>query len=275
MLEERTARMFYRVMTLIFVLGILASAVPGSAAPGDECSPDTVIASFAEADKISEWVALYSACPLQTQLAVRQLATGYQLLRSESLPFAAADDATLFNSIWTWYQGSSVSMVYGLDAEQNIVSLIADEMTVQQDTVTTAPVLAYGTNGDLSARVKVDFAPLYDENGAGIGIRDAQDPNQWIRISREGSTIVVSKTENGTTTEVASQPYEEGETVVYLRITRAGSLFALSYSVDGEEWRDVAVNESINFSGDIEVFVTTYSPDEVVTLAQFSEMRIE
>lgn len=243
-------------------------------AQDDLCAPQAVIAAFAEATDMRAWAEQYSVCPAQTQRAVRQLATGFQLLNSDCLPFAAADDANSFSAIWKWYQGNTPSKVYGL-SDGNMLSLIASAMTDQRDGVTTAPVLAYPTSGNLTARVRLEFSPLDDASGAGIGIRGEQDLDQWIRITREEGAIVVAATQNGTTTEIASEAFAAGEAIVYLRITRTGSQFTLSYSVNDTDWRDVVVNAVVNLPGDVEVFLTIYSPNQLVTAARFTEMRVE
>lgn len=262
-----------RYSVIALVVAVFAITVP-IYAQDDLCAPQAVIASFAQAADIGAWAENYSSCPAQTQRAVRQLATGYQLLTSDYLPFAAADNADSFSAIWKWYQGNTSSKVFGLSAG-NMLSLIASAMTDQRDGVTTAPVLAYPASGNLTARVRLDFSPLDEASGAGIGIRGDQELDQWIRISREAGRMVVAATQNGTTTEVASEAFASGEGVVYLRIIRTGSQFTLSYSVNDTDWRDVAVNTVLNLPTDVEVFLTIYSPEQLTTVARFSEMQVE
>ncbi|MBN8637205.1 MAG: DUF1349 domain-containing protein [Anaerolineae bacterium] len=257
----------------LFTIGLLIAAAP-LRAQDDPCTREAVIVSFAQAGDIDAWVGEYTNCPVFIQRAVRQLATGYQLLGSEYLPFGAAGEPFTFSSIWTWYQGSAGGLVHNIDAAANSVTLIADVQTEQRDAVTTAPVLAYATTGNFTTQVKMNFDPLADENGAGLGMRAAQDLAHWLRIVREGDDIVVSATQAGATIEVERLPYEEGEDDVYFRLTRAGTLYTLAYSVDAKDWRALVTDYAFDLPDEVEIFLTVYSPPGVVA-ARFSEMKID
>jgi hypothetical protein len=239
------------------------------------CSPDDVIASFAATTDIAAWAQQYKACPNQTQRAVRSLATGYQLLNSEYLPFAAAEDPYAFSLAWKWYQGSSGSLVHNVDPTTNTLTLIADNMTDQRDAINTAPILAYPVVGDVTAQVKLSFSPLDEQNGAGMGIRSSQDPTSWIRIARIGENIEVTATDTGTSTVVESIPFD-GEQVAYLKVERVGMVFTLSYSLNGTDWIAVVSDYSQSLPEDTEVFLTTFWPVErAAASAAFSEMKVE
>jgi regulation of enolase protein 1 (concanavalin A-like superfamily) len=263
-------------MRRILIAVLLASAMilPSvQAQEEDLCSREAIIASFAEATDIVVWSQQYSTCPGQVQRAVRALASGYQLLTTEFLPFAAADNVNLFSPIWKWYPGASSS--YSIDPATNIVYLIAGGLSEQRDDITTAPVLAYPVVGDVTAQVKITFSPLDETNGAGFGIRAAQDSNSWIRIARVGDVIEVVAATRGTSTVVDSQLYEEGANDVYFKIERVGDLFTLSYSVDGTDWKEVTSDSNETFPEETELFVTTFWPVENgAAQAIFSEMTV-
>ncbi|HEX2621109.1 MAG TPA: hypothetical protein VHL11_13200 [Phototrophicaceae bacterium] len=223
---------------------------------------------------IAAWVQQYDTCPDQIRRAVLTLASGYQLLNSEFLPFGVNDVST-FNTSWKWYQGSSGSAVHTIDIATNTLTLIADSMTDQRDTITTAPVLAYPATGDIVAQVQLTFTPLDDKNGAGIGIRAAQDFNSWIRIARVGDNIEVVADNAGTSTVVESLPYAEGEPKIYLKIERVATQFTLSYSVDGDDWHEIVSDYSLVLPQETEVYLTTFWPVEsAAAIAGFAEMKV-
>jgi len=262
-------------MRRILMTVLLASLVFTSAHAQDDdvCNRAAVIASFAEATDMVAWSQQYSACSSQVQRAVRSLASGYQLLSTSFLPFAAADNPNAFDPIWKWYQGEFNS--YSIDPAINTVYLVAGTLTEQRDEITTAPVLAYPVVGNVTAQVKITFTALEDTNGAGFGIRAALDPNSWIRIARQGETIEVVANTRGTSIVVDSLPYQEGTPDTYFKIERVGTLFTLSYSVNGNDWREVTSDSNDLFPEETEIFLTTYWPIENgAAQAIFSEMTV-
>lgn len=249
--------------------------LPSAQAQEVDCARQSIIASFAQATDMATWVQPYSVCPSQVRRAVRELATAYELLGSEYLPFAAADDPFQFAPIWQWYPGRSVSMVYGIEPVSNSLTLIADSLTEQRDTITSAPVLAYAVDGDVIAQVKLTIAPLNELHGAGMGIRAAQDEHSWVRITRVGNHVEVVSDEAGVSTLVTSLPYEGGQEV-YLRIERVGEAFTFSYSVNGNDWRIVTDHYLQTLPQETQVFLTVFWPvAEGAALAQFAEMQVE
>ena len=262
-------------MRHILMTALLASMVFASAhaQEDDVCNRDAVIASFAEATDMVAWSQDYSACSSQVQRAVRSLASGYQLLSTSFLPFAAVDNPNAFDPIWKWYQGEVNS--YSIDPATNIVYLVAGALTEQRDEMTTAPVLAYPVVGNVTAQIKMTFTPLDETNGAGFGIRAATDPTSWIRIARQGDNIEVVANTRGTSTVVDSLPYEEGTPDTYFKIERVGTLFTLSYSVNGNDWREVTSDSNDMFPEEAEIFLTTFWPAEnAAAQAIFSEMTV-
>lgn len=264
-----------RPMRLILILAVLVLWMPVHS-QDDPCSSEAIIASFAEATEMTEWVQQYSACPGQIRRAVSTLAAGRQLLDSEYLPFAAADNPYAFSPLWKWYQGKSASMVHNLDAATNTVTLLADTMTEQRDELTTAPVLAYPVKGNVTAQVKLTFSPFDETHGAGLGIRAAQDLTSWIRITRIGDTIEVVANSDGTSTVIEALPYQDEEDELFLKIERVGTLFTLSFSVNGEDWREVVTDYNHSLPDDSEVFITTFWPIEnAAASAAFTQMKVD
>ncbi|GEM_PF-3129141 len=262
-------RRFFIVLLLALFTGVLPLV-----AQDVVCTREAVITSYAVATDISAWVQEHSACPSQIRRAVRDMAAAYQMLGSEYLPFAAADDPFTFSPIWKFYQGSSTSMVHLIDTATNTLSLLADTLTDQRDTTTTAPILAYPVTGDVMAQVKLTFTPLGDKDGAALGIRAAQNPNNWIRIQRSGMTVDVVADTKGTTSVINSLPFE-GEQDVYLKIERVGAQFTLSYSVNGDDWREVTSDQNQVFPQEIEVYLTTFWPvTPGAGQAIFSDMKV-
>jgi hypothetical protein len=263
-------------MRRIMMAALLASGfllTSAHAQDEDLCTRDAIVASFAEATDMAAWSQQYSGCPGQIQRAVRTLAAGYQLLSTEFLPFASADDPNAFGPIWKWYPGTSSS--FSIDPVANNLGLIAGDLTEQRDDITTAPVLAYPVVGDVTAQVKLTFRALDANNGAGLGIRGAQDPTSWIRITRVGENIEVVANTRGKSTVVDSRPYAEATQDLYLRIERVGALFTLSYSVNGSDWEEVTSDSNETFPEETEVFLTTFWPvDSGAALAIFSEVTI-
>jgi len=271
MFNDRRRRMRRILIAVLLASGMVLPSA--HAQDEDLCSREAVIASFAEATDMTVWSQQHNACPAQVQRAVRTLAAGYQLLTDEFLPFAASDGTNLFSPIWKWYPGEANS--YGIDPLTNIVYLIAGTLSDQRDDITTAPVLAYPVVGNVTAQVKVTFSPVDEKNGAGMGIRAAQDANSWIRIARVGDTIEVVADTRGTSTVVDSQPYAEGATDIYFKIERVGALFTLSYSIDGNDWQVVTSDSNETFPEETEIFMTTWWPLESgAAQASFSEVKI-
>jgi hypothetical protein len=261
-------------MRRILIAALLASSLVTAAhAQDDLCTREAIIASFAQATDIVEWSQQYSTCPSQVQRAVRTLASGYQLLSTDFLPFAAADNPNLFSPIWKWYPGTASS--YTIDPAANLIYLVAGAMAEQRADITTAPVLAYPVTGDVIAQVKVTFGPVDETNGAGFGIRAAQDPTNWIRIGRVGDTIEVVADARGKSTVVESVPYDENTQELYFKIERVGALFTLSYSINGENWEEMLSDSNEAFPEDTEIFLTTWWPlENGAAQAQFSEVMI-
>src|SRR5687767_4805385 len=210
--------------TAILTLLALLFVLPPAQAQEIDCARPPIIASFAQATDMATWVQLYSACPSQVRRAVRELAAAYERLGSAYLTFAAADDPLQFAPFWQWYPGISASMVHNIDTTSNTLTLIADSLTEQRDTITSAPVLAYAVSGDVAAQVKLTITPLNELHGAGIGIRAAQDENSWVRITRVGNRVEVVSDKAGVSTLVTSLPYEGGQDV-YVRVERVGEAF--------------------------------------------------
>jgi regulation of enolase protein 1 (concanavalin A-like superfamily) len=259
------------ILTLLVLLFVL----PPAQAQDVDCGRESVIASFAQATDMATWVQPYSVCPSQVRRAVRELAVAYELLGSVYLPFAAADDPLQFAPIWQWYPGRSVSMVYSIDPTSNTLTLIAESLTEQRDTITSAPVLAYAVSGDVTAQVKLTIAPLNELHGAGMGIRAAQDENSWVRIARVGDHVEVVSDVAGISTLVTSLPYEGGQDV-YLRIERVGEAFTFAYSVNGNDWRIVMDNYLQALPQETQVFLTVFwAAAEGAALAQFAEMQVD
>lgn len=262
-------------MRRILIATLLASGLilPSVQAQEDLCETEAIITSFAEATDIVVWSQQYSACPSQVQRAVRTLAAGYQLLTTDVLPFAAADDVSQFNPLWNWYPGEESS--YSIDSETNLLYLVAGRMTEQRDDITTAPLLAYPVVGDITAQVKISFNPIDEQNGAALGIRAANDPTSWIRIARVGDEIQVTGTARGTSTVIDSQPYESDTLDLYFKIERVGDLFTLSYSVNGSDWEVLTSDSNETFPEETEIFLTTFWPQENgAAQAAFSEMIV-
>jgi hypothetical protein len=268
--NRRTMMRSTAILTFLALLFVL----PPAQAQETDCARESIIASFAQATDMEIWVQPYSVCPSQVRRAVRELAVAYELLGSAYLPFAAADDPFQFAPIWQWYPGSAVSMVYGIDPTNNILTLLADSLTEQRDTITSAPVLAYAANGDVTAQVKLTITPLDELHGAGMGIRAAQDENSWVRITRVGDHVEVVSDEAGVSTLVTSLPYEGGQDV-YLRIERVGETFAFAYSVNGNDWRIVTDNYLQALPQETQVFLTVFWPVAGgAAMAQFAEMQV-
>ena len=62
--------------------------------------------------------------------------------------------------------------------------------------------------------------------------------------------------------------------LVYLRITKHGTLFSAEYSTDGTNWVTLVNNSVTSLPDNVEIFLYAYSSNDEGVLARFSEFSI-
>jgi regulation of enolase protein 1 (concanavalin A-like superfamily) len=103
-----------------------------------------------------------------------------------------------------------------------------------------APYLWLNVSGDFVARalVRAPQSSLHWDAGA---IMARQDATHWVKVCYErtdwGVMAAVSVVTNGTSDD--GNGAELGQPEVWLQVHRAGDVFGLHYSVDGQTWRMV------------------------------------
>jgi regulation of enolase protein 1 (concanavalin A-like superfamily) len=168
--------------------------------------------------------------------------------------------------------GGAVGNSYDLALYPGELSLISDAGTYPS----SFPMLIYPFQGNFQAAVRLDFqtdGPHY--HGAGIGLRAAQDQSigDWVFLMShfrgEGLGISSGFLEPENLTRVSY-----ANSIVYLRITKQGTLFSAEYSTDGANWVTLVSNSVISLPSDVEIFLYTYSTNGEGVIARFSEFSI-
>ncbi len=102
-----------------------------------------------------------------------------------------------------------------------------------------APYLYREVTGDFRARVKVrpDHDTMYDAGALMV----RQDASHWAKLCYEGTdfgtTAAISVVTDGTSDDANGADLVSPE--LWLQVVRQGDVFALHYSLDGENWRMV------------------------------------
>lgn len=199
--------------------------------------------------------------------------TNFQDLISFSLP----TDAENLNPVFGWQPGGSAASSFRLSSEQKTIRIVAGANTQQWENVDTAPIITYRHSGNFESQIKIEVNPISSFQFAGLGIRDINTNNTWLRIVRQSGDdrqyISVTGTKAGESFIYNGAPYSSNE--VHFRIAREDAVFTLSYSANGNNWIDLQNEIVFEMSDDIEIYLITASTYEGEGLiALFSELRV-
>jgi len=154
--------------------------------------------------------------------------------------------------------------------------LISGPSTDQWSKRDDAALLSFPITGNFDVQVRVIFDPSKNYQSAGLGIRSANDPLTWIRITRsyfDGQVFGVGRTVQGVSTPFT--PVNYGSDTIYLRIERRGEFVTLSYHGEGKNWIALEKDHEIKLSEKVEIYLITYSTDTFAgATAQFSDLSI-
>jgi hypothetical protein len=189
----------------------------------------------------------------------------------ESTPIPTPLPTTQFNRVF------SDTDAFAFDKLANTWTITAPMKTDHWAGVNTAPLLTLAREGDFDFQTKMIFTPEGGKQVAGIGVRAANDYDTWIRVVKDhANEVVICDNEQG-----EAGCYDKGPTYdsveIYFRIKRSGNYFALYYSPDGQEWRSLLVDVTINgMPREAEIFMLVYSTDEnKLATAEFSEIQLK
>jgi len=241
------------------------------------CTPNEVTAGFAQAAQsgaLETWAAGYgqSTCPANIKNGASAMAAAYFAMSATMIPFISPSDPSVLNPVFGWQPGGAVGNSYDLTLYPGELSLIADAGTYPS----SFPMLIYPFQGNFQVAVRLDFqtdGPRY--HGAGIGFRAAQDQSigDWIVLmSHFGSGGLEIRSDFLETQNLSHVNY--ANSIVYLRITKHGTLFSAEYSTDGANWVTLVSNSVISLPSDVEIFLYTYSTNGEGVIARFSEFSI-
>jgi regulation of enolase protein 1 (concanavalin A-like superfamily) len=242
------------------------------------CSPNEVTAGFAQAAQsgtLEMWATRYAQgnCPAHIKNGASAMAAAYFTMNATVIPFTSPGDPSALNPVFGWQPGGAVGNGYDLTLYPGEFSLIADA----NSHTGTPPMLIYPFQGNFQVSVRLVFqsdGPAYQ--GAGIGLRAPQDQSEgdWVTIlsyfTFQGleiwSGLFYNETNLGSVTYANS--------IVYLRMTKQGTLISAEYSTDGTNWVTLVSNSVISLPNNVEVFLYAYSSNNEGVLARFSEFSI-
>ena len=229
------------------------------------CSPNEVAAGFAQAVQaatLETWATSYaqSNCPARIKNGASAMTAGYLAMAATVIPFANPSDPSALNPVFGWQPGGAIGNGYDLTLYPGELSLIADANSYPP----SSPMLIYPFQGNFQVSVKLDFqTDGPGDQGAGIGVRAAQDQSigDWVSMmsffGRAGLKIW-SGFHQGQ--ELSSVNY--ANSIVYLRITKNGTLFSAEYSTDGTNWVTLVNNSVISLPDNVEIFLYAYSTND-------------
>jgi len=196
---------------------------------------------------------------------------------SGSIPFGAPDDPLSLNPILGWQPGASIASRYDLGLDPGALTLIAGPNTDQWKLVDTAPMILLAARGDLEAQVKVVFGPERNYEFVGLGVRSAEDNTTWVRLGRgyyNGQSVGFTMMQRGKVLRDGVSPYSND--TVYFKIERRASLFALSYSVDGNNWVFLTKDSVIEVTDEVQIYLYAFSSErnDLGVVARFYDFAV-
>ena len=182
------------------------------------------------------------------------------------IPFANPSDPSALNPVFGWQPGGAVGNAYDLTLYPGELSLIADAESSGK-----YPALIYPFQGNFQVSVRLDFqtdGPYIQ--AAGIGFRaSGGGGGAFIQSLFGGDGLEIL---SGAADQTFSDPY--ANSVVYLRITKRGTLFSTEYSANGTNWVTLVNNSVISLPDNVEVYLYAFSDNDEGVVARFSEFNI-
>jgi hypothetical protein len=126
--------------------------------------------------------------------------------------------------------------------------------------------------GDWTATAKLTFAPVADYQQAGLIVYGDDDNYAKLMRAHSGSQVVVGDKEVGGvyTQNLAG----EAAGIVYLRVTKAGSNYFLSYNLDGSpDWTPVATYTGLNLGSSLKIGLASFGGTQAIADFDWFDVR--
>lgn len=195
--------------------------------------------------------------------------------------FGSSNDPTTLNPLLGWQQGGSDANGYNLTLKPGSLVLISGPGVRHWDNTSTAPLILYPFEGNFESQVKLVFLPTSsrDCQYAGLGIRSAQDPFNWLRLGLRQcdrpKQVAVQGDSGGNGLEIGQDAWPDfPEDTVYLKIERNGSLYTFSYSSTGVNWVILQENYVFSLTDKVEIFLVTVARTNSGITAEFSDFIV-
>ena len=157
------------------------------------------------------------------------------------------------------------------------LTLIAGPGVDNYESEDSAPLVAYSIRGNFEAQVKLVINSIQGRQYAGLGVRSVQIHTTWVKLLRgwqdngEGQKLWAQVDQQGKADGLNSTPYTDA--TIWLKIERRGSLFTMSYSVNGSNWVTLEKDFVFEMPIDTEIYLYAIARDKGV-VAQFYDFKV-
>jgi regulation of enolase protein 1 (concanavalin A-like superfamily) len=173
----------------------------------------------------------------------------------------------------------NVNNDFHINPETNILTLTAAPKTDMRRDGSSAAIVSLPRNGDFQTQVTLEVTPTSGVQLAGIGIRERENRNRWVRLVRQMNSEIDQMVNASFVGEEVpdenccfTNSYTESK--IYLRIAREGRKVSCSYSSNGDDWVNLPSRE-FPLSNEVEIFLLALSTNnDRILPAQFSDFGI-